>query len=96
MKRIAMIALTFAGCAGIQANYVAENRNTVATRASFDLDCPKDQLTLVNLGTERKAQYEYMTDRYGVSGCGRRATYVWLSGAAGWVQDAASTDKAER
>lgn len=38
----------------------------IAPRASFDLDCPEEKLAVTELDS----------DTYGVSGCGKRATYV--------------------
>jgi hypothetical protein len=42
------------------------NMQTLRTRAAFDLDCPETQLATTKLSPEV----------YGVSGCGKRATYV--------------------
>lgn len=51
------------------------------TRASFELECPKDQLQVVELAT--------MT--IGVTGCGKRAVYKWVEGT-GWVNNTGVDD----
>jgi hypothetical protein len=48
-------------------------------RAPFDLSCSAEQLTYQDLSAAT----------VGVDGCGRRASYKWVSGA-GWVMDSAS------
>jgi hypothetical protein len=48
-------------------------------RAPHDLDCPPEQLTYKDLSGAT----------VGVSGCDRRASYKWISGA-GWVMDSAA------
>jgi hypothetical protein len=40
--------------------------STVQQRAPFDLSCPANELQVHDLGS----------DTYGVSGCGKKATYV--------------------
>ncbi len=50
-------------------------------RAAFDLQCPEDQLQLTPLATTTFANQS--TPPYGVSGCSKRAAYVYTSG--GWV-----------
>jgi hypothetical protein len=44
----------------------APKRHPVAVRAPFDLDCPREQLAYQRLDPKTM----------GVSGCGRRATYI--------------------
>lgn len=50
------------------------------TRASFDMNCPEDQLSLTELDRNRNHQ----TATYGVSGCGKRSTYIYTR-ETGWV-----------
>ena len=57
-------ALLLAGCAAFN---VAQG---VRRRAAFDLKCPQSALTVVRLGSRS----------YGVRGCGKRASYVTLTG----------------
>ena len=53
---------------------------SLLTRASFDLDCPRDGLQVTPLGVESD---NYLT--VGVKGCERAATYVFHSG--NWVMN---------
>jgi hypothetical protein len=46
--------------------------------AAFDLDCPRDQLNIVDLGNRR-------IWRIGVKGCGKKATYGCNAGV--WYRD---------
>jgi len=61
-----MLVPCLQGCAW-GAKYRAELDRQLLTRAAFDLNCPAERLTIVELTTTQK----------GVEGCGRRATYVW-------------------
>jgi len=62
MSSIVFITLGVTACGGT---------NSLKTRAAFDLDCPEEQLQVVELGRSAR----------GVTGCGRKASYVCLSGA---------------
>jgi hypothetical protein len=55
-----LIVLPLAGCR------MSPNLSTLKTRAAFDMKCPAPSLDLTKLSPEV----------YGVSGCGRQATYV--------------------
>lgn len=44
-------------------------RETVADRAAFDLDCPRDKIKIESLGG-------YLGRTLGASGCERRAVYL--------------------
>jgi hypothetical protein len=46
-------------------------------RAAFEMNCPEEELEFVQL--ERNV--------YGVTGCGNRATYQHICGAAGVIQN---------
>lgn len=50
-------------------------------RAAFDLQCPEEQLQLMPLATTGFPTQS--TTPYGVTGCNKRAAYVYTSG--GWV-----------
>jgi hypothetical protein len=65
-------------------------RDNLAARASFDLNCPKDQLSYVPL-----SENEMFITSYGVTGCGQRAAYLLAPGNA-WTLDARSEDKAAK
>jgi len=51
--------------------------NAVRKRATFDLDCPKEQLEIEKLGV----------GTYGVRGCGRKASYVCPTNTSQCVLD---------
>ena len=74
------VALVLAAASADQAG---ENRDTLNQRAKFDLNCQSTQM--VELGE----------NTYGVTGCGRRATYVWHCSGQGmnetcnWVMNGA-------
>ena len=86
----AVVCLLF-GCSALVSVRAAHNeagQDAVRERASFDFECPSDQLTLMSLESES----EFPT-QYGVTGCGRRSVYVHLpsSGWPGtWVLDSNS------
>jgi hypothetical protein len=55
-----------AGCVTMDESYAVP---ALHKQASFDLNCPQDQLQIQQLGQ----------DKYGVEGCHRRASYVLRS-----------------
>jgi hypothetical protein len=69
--RIAALALL--GTAGCLTNDTL--RADLQRRASFDLSCGSAQLVLTPLGAFPNG----ITNTYGVSGCGRKVTYVLLN-----------------
>src|SRR5437868_5301507 len=64
---LVFVALLSSGC-------WAQRLNELAARASYDLGCPQVRLEFTELG-RRESQ--------GVSGCGRRATYVLVESGGG-------------
>jgi hypothetical protein len=68
-KSSALFALgILVGCGGsFRERFEAQEIPRLKERAAFDLNCPKDQLQTTELGSMATQ---------GVSGCGRRATYV--------------------
>jgi len=65
-----LLTTALGGCFSV-ANYNVKMRNQLVGRASFDLNCPQNQINAVVLGTSN----EWVTS-YGVTGCGHRASYV--------------------
>jgi hypothetical protein len=61
--------LLLSGCATTQ-----DKVNFLRERASFDLDCPKEQITGQELNNG-----QYM----GIKGCGKKAVYV--TSPSGWI-----------
>jgi hypothetical protein len=62
----------------------------VKSRATFDLECPKEKLELVVLGTGLALGGDVPT-QIGVSGCSHKAVYV--STSLGWVMNNAGEKK---
>lgn len=73
-------------CGGTAKPVYYEDR--LKARATFDFNCPADQLTVTKLGDRNTA---------GVEGCGKRATYIndandqWLLDTASGKAEAAPT-----
>jgi hypothetical protein len=64
-----------------------ERVDELVERASFDLDCPADQLETRQLGNE---------DTLGAKGCGRRATYVYDENHKRWLLNSVVEDRNSR
>jgi hypothetical protein len=62
-----VVAVSVLGC--------VSKSNVVRTRASFDLNCPGEQLEVTPLTSEMME-----TATYGVQGCSKKATYVYTPG----------------
>lgn len=74
---LATCALTTLGCgASFRENFEANEIPRLKERAAFDLQCPKESLQTTELGSMAQQ---------GVSGCGKRATYVQAQGV--WVMN---------
>ena len=71
LSLVVVCLLLSAGCAAMDSAMYGD----LMRRAAFDLQCPEEQLTRTSLASSNSVQ--------GVSGCGRRATYV-LRGAD-WI-----------
>lgn len=82
----ALLSASLIGCPTVGENF----RSQALARASFEMQCPREQLQLTGLnrslddGMNPGAQV-------GVTGCGRRAVYVAAYGA-GWVMNTGNTD----
>lgn len=61
---------------------------TVTSRASFDLSCPEEELELTVLSTEGPRK---LANQIGVTGCDKKAVYVYFSSTDSWVADSAIT-----
>ncbi len=77
--RFVVVALVASSTSACTRN--AGRRDLLIQRASFDFECPPDQLTLTALGTIPTSMG--VIGSYGVTGCNQRATYVLNSGV--WV-----------
>jgi hypothetical protein len=76
MKYAVVLSIAFAaGCAGwVVVGSKQDFMDNGLKRASFDMSCPAEKLTVTDLG-----QYSM-----GVEGCGKRASYKAVTGS-GWV-----------
>lgn len=52
-------------------------------RASFEMECPENQLQVTDLGSNSFS--------VGVTGCGKKAVFKWISGS-GWVNSDGGRD----
>ena len=68
-----ILGVTFLG-----ATHCAPPLADLRTRAAFDLTCASESLQVQPLGGDRT---------YGVEGCGKRATYVWVPQNNSWILD---------
>lgn len=51
------------------------------SRASFDLQCPRNQIEL----TELSKGADYKVNSYGATGCGKRSVYVRARQSTAWI-----------
>jgi hypothetical protein len=61
---------------------------TITSRASFDLTCPEDELELKVLATEGARK---LASQIGVTGCGKKAVYIYFASSDTWIADSAIT-----
>jgi hypothetical protein len=67
-------------------------RDNGLSRASFDLQCPAEKLTMTPLNDGAKATMDtFPGSLVGVSGCGKQVVYV-LSGGT-WIMNSAGDKK---
>ena len=67
MKKLWFLAIVvYAAVLPACAVSTGQMMNLTLKRATFDLNCPRDQLNIVDLSN----------DAYGITGCGQRATYI--------------------
>lgn len=77
LRPVAMLTLALSTSACFMTGSAEHFRRTALPRAAFDLDCPEAQLQAADLGGSGSV---------GVSGCGKKAVYVFAAGA-GWVNN---------
>ena len=61
----------------------------VRERATFEMDCPKDQIELVVLDVSTDLYNNNYPKQIGATGCGKKAIYV-RTGSSGWVMNTES------
>ena len=79
----AVMAVIYIGC-----GHDKRAMKTVTSRASFDFGCPADELELRVLSTEGARK---VANQIGVTGCGKKAVYVYFSSSDTWIADSAIT-----
>jgi hypothetical protein len=84
---ILILSLVFLNSLGCAVEYNNKYRNDLLRRATFDLNCPAEKLTLVEL-----QRFNEIITSYGVTGCEQRATYVL--GNSAWVMNNQNTQLA--
>lgn len=79
------------GCSMFDVKQHNERRRAgVISRATFDLDCPKEKLDVQYLDNN----YETHGARtFGVSGCGKKATYIWDATTGQAILNSAKDEK---
>ena len=67
-----------------------DSQKAIKKQASFDLNCPSEELVFTDLDTkEANFQGIKVPLKWGVTGCEKRAVYVWAKGV-GWINNTAS------
>lgn len=61
------------------------SEGALRTRAAFDMQCPADHLQVIELARFTR----------GVTGCGKRGTYVVSAGTAEWVLNSEANSEAK-
>ena len=67
-------------------NQAKRNMDDLRTRAGFDLSCKDLEITALH----RNLQYPEIVTTAGITGCGKKATYL-LTNTHGWVQNTDAT-----
>jgi hypothetical protein len=79
MKRASwtwLLLLCVGACESPTAKF-AEHVDELEKRASFDLNCPREQIEWTTLGKRTR----------GATGCGRQASYAWVCAREGDMYD---------
>lgn len=90
LMRLILVALLIS--AGVACKHNKKASTTVRGRASFDLACPEDELTL-RVGDTQGARKQ--ATMIGVYGCGQKAVYVYSPGIDTWLIDGQITPMPE-
>jgi hypothetical protein len=74
MRAILLTVVTLCGgCAASSVDFNQTLRNTALNRAAFDLDCPRERLSSVDL---EGGAGDQKVSTLGIQGCGKKAVYV--------------------
>ena len=85
---VALVLTCLCGCAARRNERVMA---TLRSRASFDMNCPEEQLQITELSRSAGS----MVNSAGVRGCGHQAVYVRANNHTNWVLDASSGGETE-
>jgi hypothetical protein len=80
LRLAAIVVLT--GCASVSSIDLFKQRTL--TRAAYDLECPEEQVKVIDLAPNNYAQ------EVAVEGCGKRAVFVRVqqaTGGATWIRN---------
>jgi hypothetical protein len=80
MKKI-VISISLCFLTSCASYYYDMNVNDIKERASFEMNCSKDKLTVVPL----KKSYNGAVTEMGVEGCGKKGVYVLILQTGQWV-----------
>jgi len=82
LAALAGVLLFVQGCAGTISHF----QKNGLERAAFELECPKDQLAVTELSG----------NTFGVTGCGKKAVYMYSHAASAYVNNAYIQDEKDR
>jgi hypothetical protein len=90
MKKIILIAslLTLSGCSTINKIHENEAFESVVKLAAFDLNCDKEDITLITLDS-RCSIFGCVPQQVGASGCNHKVRYKNVPGL-GWMANTSS------
>lgn len=98
MRYFMLLLLGLVGCGPtiksgaftLKKDYADRAFELITNRAEFELDCPKNQLSLVTLNIIPDIGGD-VPSQVGVSGCGRRGVYIKSHGTTAWVMNTVTT-----
>ncbi|HAZ13693.1 MAG: hypothetical protein A2X86_16435 [Bdellovibrionales bacterium GWA2_49_15] len=67
-----VLPILLSSCANIE-QINARRKEIVLSRATFDLDCAKEKIEVTPIASRAQEA----SDTFGVTGCGKRATYLY-------------------
>jgi hypothetical protein len=91
MKRFVLIGLALALAACVTSQGMQDR---VRKRASFDLDCPDEQIKITELEPVNNMGPPSASGSWGASGCGKRATYVQVGNTGTVLMNSAGNQPA--
>ena len=89
---VMMFIALVAGCWSLpeaRALVLSDFRTDVLSRAAFELDCAVDRVQITDLTPKNRG---LMYSSVGVTGCGRKAVYVYVFNQ-GWVNNGGASER---